>query len=279
MPTNLTEEEEPLNVLYYGDGGMGKTTHLMSMAHLAPAGSKLWVASAESGVKGGALKRRGIPIDRVEKYPDPTDPDESISADNLESEWLRVREALHEDPTSYIGAGWDSITEIQQALKDRDVLESVAKANRLGRERSRYVVDQDNWRTVNEQCRQLIRKYRDLPCHFACTALQRREQDGDGVVVYQPGVTPGLQGDLVGWMDIIVHCSLAIVDGEEEFRGLLRPHGKYRGKDRFNVTPKWIVDPTFDRVHAYVFGGLTVEEDEVMQLAMERAARETAKAA
>lgn len=272
MPKMLSEDEEPLNLLYYGDGGMGKTTHALSMAHLAPEGAKIWVANAESGVKGGALVRRGIPIDRIEIFPD-YEAGEELTIEGLESEWLRIRETLHKDPLAYIGTSWDSVTEIQQALKDREVLSAVDKANRMGRERSRYVVDQDNWRTVNEQCRQLIRKFRDLPCHFACTALQRREQDGDGVVVYQPGVTPGIQSDLVGWMDIVVHCSLAIVDGEEEFRGLLRPHGKYRGKDRWNVTPKWIVDPTFDRVHAYVNGDLTEATDEVMIMARERATR------
>ncbi len=278
MPKALSEEPEPLNILYYGDGGMGKTTHLTSMVHLAEAGQKLWLANAESGVKAGALQRRGIPTADIEVYPDPDNPEESISFEGIENEWLRVREELHKDPNSYIGTGWDSITEIQQALKDVDVLAAVAKANRNGRERSRHVVDQDNWRSVNEQCRQLIRKYRDLPCHFACSALSRREQDSDGVVVYQPGVTPGLQGDLVGWMDIVVHCSIAIVDGEEEFRGLLRAHGKYRGKDRFSATPRWLVDPTFDRIYQYVYGGLTVDEDEVMQLAKERAARDKAAA-
>lgn len=276
MPKDLSEDSEPLNILYYGDGGMGKTTDLASMAHLAGPKSKVWIANAESGVKASALRRRGIPIDRIEIYPD-TEAGEEISIDGLEKEWLRIREALHKDPLAYVGACWDSVTEIQQALKDEDVVASVKKANRQGRERSRFVVDQDNWRTVNEECRQLIRRFRDLPCHFGCSALQRREADSDGAVVYQPGVTPGLQGDLIGWMDIVVHCSLAIVDGEEEFRGLLRAHGKFRGKDRFGITPKWIVDPTFERVHAYVAGELTVETDEVMQMAKERAARDAEK--
>lgn len=274
MPQALEEVSEPLNILFYGDGGTGKTTNIASMAHVAKKGQKVWIANAESGVKASALKRHGIPIDKVELFPGPG---EELTFDGLESEWLRIREALDKDPDSYIGCGWDSITEIQQALKDVQMKAAVAKANRLGRERSPFVIDQDDWRTINEQCRQLIRKFRDLPCHFAASALQRREQDNDGAVVYMPSVTPGLQNDLIGWMDVVCHTSVALVDNEEEYRGLFRPHSKYRGKDRFKIIPKWVVDPDFYRVLQYVEGDLDADSDPVMQEARDRAVR--AKAA
>lgn len=269
MAQTLSEASEPLNVLWYGDGGMGKTTHLASMAHLG----RVLLINAESGVKGSALKRRGIPIENIEIYPGPG---EELSYAGIEEQWFRVREDLNKDPESWAGVGWDSITEIQQTLKDKEVAAAVVRATRKGLERSPFVVDQDNWRSINEQCRGLIRKFRDLPCHFGMTALQRREQDGDGTVVYLPSVTPGIQGDLIGWVDLVCHCSVEVLAGEEEYRGLFRPHGKYRGKDRFNITPKWIVDPTFDRVLEYVEGELTLDTDDVMELARDRAERDRA---
>lgn len=275
MTRPLTDEGEPLNILYYGDGGSGKTT---DVAHMAIHG-KIWLANAESGVKGRALKKYGIPLENIELFPGEG---EELTYDALEAEWLRIREALNKDPDAYFGVGWDSITEIQQAMKDVEVKRAAFKASRRGVERDPFVVDQDNWRTINEQCRSLIRKFRDLPCHFASSALQRREQDNDGAVVYMPAVTPGLQNDLIGWMDIVCHTDTIIVEEEEAFMGLFRNRGKFRGKDRYKVMPRTIVDPTFDRVLQYVEGDLSVDEDEKMQdlkAAMERDAEGTAAAA
>lgn len=269
MTKSLEDVIEPVNCLWYGDGGMGKTTNLMAMAKLG----KVLVVNAESGIKARALREHGIPIANIEIFPDPDDPTEELTFEGLEALWLRIREELNDDPTSWVGTGWDSVTEIQQKMKDIEVVRSVAKANRRGMERDPFVVDQDNWRTINEQCRSLIRRFRDLPCHFGATALSRREQDSDGTVVYMPAVTPGLQNDLIGWFDIICHCSVAIVgeDQEEEYRGLFKPHTKFRGKDRFKILPKWLVDPQFDRVIQYVDGGITIDKDPVMKEAKKRA--------
>lgn len=272
MPQALTDVGEPVNILWYGDGGSGKTTDL---AHLAFYG-KVWIANAESGVKARALSQFGIPIENIEVFPGEG---EDITYDGLESEWLRIREELNEDPNAYAGVGWDSTTEIQQTLKDLEMKRGQLKASRRGVERDPFTMDQDNWRTVNEQCRALIRKFRDLPCHFAASALQRREQDNDGSVVYMPAVTPGLQNDLIGWVDVVVHTETIIVGGEDVYMGLLRNRGKFRGKDRFKMTPVRLVNPTFQRIEKYLSGELTVDTDDEMQDLKERMERESKEAA
>jgi hypothetical protein len=274
VPKALSEEGEPINILWYGDGGSGKTTDLATMAKFG----KVWIANAESGLKARALRSHGIPIENIEIFPDP-EAGEEITFDGIEAEWLRIREALHEDPDAYVGVGWDSVTEIQQTLKDLEMVRGQTKAARRGVERDPFTMDQDNWRTVNEQCRKLIRKFRDLPCHFGASALQRREQDNDGAVVYMPAVTPGLQNDLVGWVDVVCHTETIVVDGEEAFVGLLRNLGKYRGKDRFRMTPRRLVDPTHERITAYINGELTLETDELMQDLKARMEREREPAA
>lgn len=279
VPTALSEDDEPVNVLYYGDGGSGKTTDLATMA----IHGKVWIANAESGVKASALRRVGeeldivIPAKNIEIFP--SEEGEELTFDGIESEWKRIREELHADPDAYYGVGWDSITEIQQALKDLEMKRGAMKASRRGVERDPFTMDQDNWRTVNEQCRNLIRKFRELPCHFCASALQRREQDNDGAVVYMPAVTPGLQNDIVGWFDVVCHTETIVVDGEEVYMGLLRNLGKYRGKDRFKATPRRLVNPTHDRITSYVRGELTVDTDSQMQDLKERMEREATEAA
>jgi hypothetical protein len=107
----------------------------------------------------------------------------------------------------------------------------------------------------------------------------RREQDDDGTVIYQPGVTPGVQEALKLHMDLICITSVGSVNGEEEFRGLFRPDGKYQGKDRLHALPKWLIDPQFDRVQAYIDGTLDRDSDPVMEAARVAREEEAAKLA
>lgn len=262
-----------------GEGGTGKTTDLAALARFG----RILLVNAEQGIKGSALQRwcqekfgEDFPLENIEIYPDPDDEDEVISMQGLETLWIRIRDDLMKKPGSWLGVGWDSITEIQKKFADLEKADAVAKAMRRGQERDPLTMDQDNWRRVNDMTRQLVRKYRDLPCHFGMTALLRREQDNDGRVVYQPAVTPGLQNDLIGWMDIVCVKSVRYVpvDDTDEYLGLFKPHGTQRGKDRYKVMPKWLPDPTYDRVLAYVEGDLTVDTDDVVQEVKDRQARQ-----
>lgn len=264
MTVKLTDVREPLNVLYYGDGGTGKTTALATMANLGP----VLIVNAESGVKRRPLEAMGVNVANIELFPGPG---QAISPDDLESEWARVKAALNENPDAYAGVIWDSVTEIYKALLESIVSEAAAQAERQGRERNRFFISRDDYGLMTEQMRRLVRKYRDLPCHFGVSALARRETDDDGAVVYQPAVTPALQNDLVGWMDIVTWTSIVASNGTDEYRGLFGPHGKYRGKDRLGAVPKWLVDPTFERIAQYTDGTLTTSKDPVMEAARKRA--------
>lgn len=269
MTQKLTEMAGPVNALYTGDGGTGKTTALAAMANLG----RVVAVNAEQGIEASALRKRGVDVSNIEVFPGPG---EELSDEGLTQLWVKLREELHEDPEALAGVFWDPVSEIQQVFVEDLARESVDRAHRANRERSVHVKDQDNWTMCNSQMRSLIRKFRDLPCHFGMSAPLRRMQDDDSVVTYQPSVSPGLQNDLFGWCNVVCVTSVVLVEDEagkevEEFRGLFRPHGKWRGKDRLSVLPKWLVDPTFDRIVAYKDGDLEVESDPVMVQARERA--------
>lgn len=272
MSPILTDESEPVNILYYGDGGTAKTTHLMHMASLG----KVLVVNAESGVKARALKQHGIPISNIETWPGPG---ETISYESLMALWLRIREELNENPDSWAGIVWDSVTEIYQILLGDVVGFAIEKADKAGKERDPDLIEIGDYGVMTVQMRNLIRKYRDLPCHFGMSALSKREQDNDGTVIYQPAVTAKLQNDLIGWVDVVCVTSVGQVEGVEEYRGLLRPIGKFRGKDRFKMTPRRLIDPTFTRLLAYIDGDLTEETDDLLQAAKDRADAVKAKKA
>lgn len=265
MPQPLTDVKETANVLFYGDGGTGKSTALAHMANLG----KVWVANAESGFKARALRQFGIPIENIEVFPGEG---ETISFDSLEREWLRIRDALNDDPDSYAGTIWDSATEIHQVLLGNAAKKGYEKAAKQGKDREASFVALEDYGIMTNQMRSLVRRFRDLPCHFGISALAKREQDDDSEVTYVPQVTAKLGVDMIGWVDIVcVTQTYEYADGGElEYRGLFRPAGKWRGKDRFKMMPKGIVDPTFDRIVKYIDGELTVDEDPIMIAAKER---------
>lgn len=268
MPKPLTEESEPVNVLYYGDGGTGKTTDIAHMAKLGP----VIIINAESGIKTRALRQYDIPLDNISIYPD-VEAGEEISFDGLIDLWKNTRAQLVESPGSVVGIGWDSVTEIYQALLLDIVKDAYIRAQRQGKDRDPSFIALEDYGVMTQQVRNLVRKFRDLECHFAMSALAKRDQDNDGQVIYQPQVTAKLQNDLIGWMDVV--CVTQVVEypdgGDDEYRGLFRPTGKWRGKDRFKMLPRGIVDPSFDRIVGYIEGDLEAETDPIMIAAKERA--------
>jgi hypothetical protein len=267
VPQLLTDAVDPVNILYYGEGGTGKTSHLASLANL---GRVLFI-NAEGGVKRRPLEKLGINVGNVELFPGPG---ELLTVDAVEKELLRVREALDKDPGSYVGVCIDSITELVQAWVRQQVDRAVVKANRAGKERDPYFTEQADYGVMTEQIRKVMRIARDLRCHLGVSALDRRVQDPDGTVGYKPAVTPALQNDLDLWMDVI--CVTEVFpgygpDGKAEFRGLFAPGGKWKAKDRLNALPRGLVEPTMERIVAYVDGELEPGTDSIMTAAKKRA--------
>ena len=260
--------DEFVNGLWYGDGGTGKTTSLARMANLGP----IIYVNAESGLKARPLKALGVKIENITVWPKQG---EKVSFEGLEQLHIQMLQKLgaeKKDAKTPIGVVLDSITEVYKALLDDVVANSVVRSRNAGKDRDAFTVELRDYGHMTEQVRMLVRRFRDLPCHFAMAALMRREQDDDGAVTYQPAITPALQNDLIGWVDVVCQTSVQILGkDEEQYMGLFRPHGKFRGKDRLGALPKWLVDPGFDRVVAYAQDQMTRETDPVMKAAKAKA--------
>lgn len=273
----LDETEDYVNGLWMGDQGTGKTTDLMRMANLGP----IVVISAEGGVKRIALRKVGVDTEQITVLPSKP---EDLTFNWLEDLYWELAAKLQEDPDYIVGVCWDSLTEIVKVLLRNVVDYQLKRAAARGESRIKNAVPGDilnqsftdlgDYGVMTDQVRKLLRLYRDLPCHFGVSTLMRRDMDDDGRVVYNPAVTPAVQTDLVGMVDVIAVKQLVELDdgGEDEYQGLFRPAGKYRGKDRFKQLPKHLVDPHFDRVVGYIVGELNLDNDEVMAAAQQRRA-------
>lgn len=251
------------NTLLYGREGSGKTTAAARLAnkfsHLPPTKGKILVINAEGGLKKKPLQNRGVDTARVVLWPDPSK-HQRVTHASLDAIHRRIKADLEADPESWGGVVFDSATEIHMALLDHVQQKRVRAVQSRGVDVDPDFVDIADYGTMSKLFRDVLRKFRDLPCHFVVTALERRDVDKDtGKPQYGPAVTPGLQSDLLGYVDFVLMCKAGDEDGP--FRALTQANSRYRAKDRFDVLPKVMVDPFLDRVVHYVEGGLDRDND------------------
>jgi len=284
---SLADENEWARICLYGEWGSGKTTSAAHAAHLGPV--RHW--DAELRLKGGPLRRLGVPTDQIQPF-------REISYAALLADIESVREDLYDaengvwdatvaqdrTPTKWVALVNDSVTEIVKTLLDdviaRNVRESAKRAAKRGEEvkLNPFQVDVDYYGEAVQEYRKLMREMRNLDCHLIFTAQERRDVDkNDGAVKIGPGTLPAIQAELMGYCDVVVHTYRQ----GRYFLGLTESGTKYMAKDAFGVLPPIMVNPTVDRLVAYMHEDLTIESDPIQQawLAEGRASAEAAGAA
>ena len=253
----LDDTREFVNLIYYGKAGSGKTT----AAAMASVNGRVLIINAEGGLKANPLKRAGA--DTAQMVIWPQNGSQGLSYKGLQELYQQVEQELQQDPESWYAVVFDSMTEITAALLDR------VQRGRVERTRNKGVIidaldewntDRNDYGVVTKQLRDLMRKFRDLPCHTIITALERRDVDEDsGTVVYGPQMPPAVQADLMGYVDVVLHTRTA--EEERPYRAVTHGVSKYHAKDRFGVFPKVVANPGFDRVVQYVEGTIDADSD------------------
>ena len=273
----LDDVQEFLNVLYYGREGSGKTTNALSMA-LLPHPGRVLAINIEGGLKRGALAKRGIPTERIAIWPTPGERPSFAGLEQLHEQLLWE---LQQDPSSWLGVVFDSVTEGAALLREDATTDRYKRLKDAGRNYDPTFIDRADYGVQSDQLQRLLRRFRDLPCHFVVTALERLDEDTG---VYGPAVNPALANSLLGYVDLALYTKASqhsVENTDEvlsEFRAATRPSNTWRGKDRYDLLPHVMADPTFERVHAYITGDLT-EQDDLAQVAyLERQAEQAAQA-
>lgn len=267
-----------LNVLYYGREGTGKTTDAAALANLPDSGRVL-IINAEGGTRKGALARRGIDTGNIVLWPRPGTP---VTFDGLARLHQRLLADLMDDPKSWSGVVFDSLTEIAAALREQATQTRQSRLTSQGRPYDPNFIDVADYGVQTDQLRRVLRRFRDLPCHFIATALERENDEGQ----VGPDLGPALANSVAGYVDVILYTRATQSTAEDddqaahEFRALTRPTAKYRAKDRYDLLPRVLAEPSIDRVIAYIEGELTEDEDalqaDYLQRVSEREANEAA---
>lgn len=281
----LDETEDFLRVLMYGREGTAKTTGAALMANSIPKGNKgrVLVVNAEGGLKVVALRRRGVDTSRIVAWPDPKSGVE-INRKTLEALHEKVHSDLMDDPESWFGVVIDSITDIVQTVRSQATAKRVAKLMRNPDVDKSLIdedfVDRDDYGVMSNILTEWLRDMRGLPCHLVITALERVD-DKTGMV--SPAVNPAFANTVMGYVDIAMYMRATLhAAGEDEdealaeFRALTRPGKVTRAKERFDLLPRVLAEPTFPRILSYVQGELEEDSDPVQAAYVERRAQEAA---
>lgn len=262
---SLAEEQEYLNMLWYGPEGVGKTTAALRAADHG----RVLVVNAEGGLKRRALLNQGIKVENVVTWPQPGHEDE-LTREGLEALGHRIRADLQEDPDAWFAVVWDSGSAIGDRILRQVVAAEVAKDAakpahlRKDTRADVFFTDRSDYGTMTAQFVPLVHQFRDLQCHFLITALERRDVDEDtGQVMYGPVFTPAVSNEVRASADVVLR--VAQEEGEDGMVVVAntRPNPRYRAKDRFNAVPHRMADPSFTRVKQYIEDGLVPENDPV----------------
>jgi len=275
---SLEDAEEFVKALYFGTESTGKTTAASFMANL-PGDGDVIVINAEAGFKKRPLKALGVRIECLKIWNPPGNG--VITYEKLERLYFRTAARLREDPKSVKGVIMDSGTEITNKILEAaswTMYEREQRNTRKADEDKRFspeVTQLEDYGLMTSQMRKLIRKFRDLPCHFAMTALETEAQ-GEGEYSHAkkqaaPEFTPKLRTSILGYMDVALRLTsetLPVGDQEQEtlITARTKPSALVRGKDRLGVLPRDMPEPRFDRLVDYINGDVVWADDEVFPL-------------
>lgn len=277
--TPLEEANEYTNAMYFGDAGSGKTTAMAFLANL-PGDGMTVIINAEGGIKKAALKALGVDTSRVMLWPD-RDKGEVITYASLETLLFRLRDALRRQPGSIKGVGFDSGTELvatlmleittyaynkEQALpqiqKDKKIAEGKALRENV------HSTQLQDYGMLTNQGRTLLRSFRDLGCHFVITALEKDDAVNEvgAKAAIGPELPNKLSASVRGYMDLVLRLTAETVKtGPTAQETMIKAETKQsltrQCKDRDGLLPFELLNPTFDRVRAYVTGELTEDTD------------------
>lgn len=274
MFEDLEEEVEYLRVCYYGMEGSAKSTNAAMLAN----SGKIVFVNAEGGAKLRALRKRGVNVENIRVWPPKDEP--VITQRALDKLFYRVKADLIKDPESWNGIVFDSGTDIVQGLTDQVSQHRIKKARDRGiniDEVDEFFTDVGDYGTMAKMFVDSLRKFRTLPMHVVYTALERRDVDkNSGQVTIGPAVTPGVSTSLLGYTDIVIHCTAA--DDEQPYRGLTKAGGIRRVKDRFDILPRVMAEPNMARILDYANGALTEETDPLQALIVQKKSGKKVKA-
>lgn len=225
----LSEAHDYLRLVVYGDGGVGKTTLVSSLANLGV----ILAVDPENSIRRQALRRHGVNTDNIMMWPDWT-------YDGLEQLYVTAKAKLEEEPGSIFAVMIDTVTALSQFWLEDTVGAALDRPSMKKKhpDRTQWDVFQDDYGVLTQQIQTLItRKFYQLPCHVVITAHARRSENEDGLVRVGPALSPAASLSLFTYSDMVLRLTLDDKNGKQVRRLQSQPAGQVEAKDRFGILP------------------------------------------
>jgi hypothetical protein len=227
-----------LNLLIYGDSGVGKTT-LAGSADEVPELRPAIVVDFEGGTES-----------LVRPYPDV----EQVRVKNWK-DMQRIYDELHRGKTEYATVILDSLTEIQKFNMEqvmKQLLDNKPDADP-------DVPSMREWGKNLEQMRRFVRGFRDLPMNTIFTALSKVDKDEKtGRSTTLPSLSGKLSGEVAAFLDIVTYYYVKRVgkgeDAVEKRLLLTQKTENIIAKDRTQQLPFIVEDPSMKKLFDYIYG-------------------------
>jgi AAA domain-containing protein len=225
-----------INLLIYGESGVGKTT-LAGSADEVEALSPALVIDIEGGTEALVRPYPNVKTVRVTTWLE------------MQAVYDDLRRMNHPYKTVIL----DSLTEIQKFNMYNVMIELLKEHP----DRDPDVPSMREWGINLEQMRKYVRAFRDLPINTIFTALLREDKDQvTGRVTMKPSLSGKMAGEIAAFLDIVGYYYVKQVGvGEEAVMSrllLTRKTDKQVAKDRTGRLPMVMQEPTMKDIWEFV---------------------------
>ena len=224
-----------LNILVYGESGVGKTS-LAGSADAVPEMRPVLVVDIEGGTESLRSTYPNVDTVRVTTW----------------KEMQSLYNELHRGKSGYQTIVLDSLTEIQK-LNMYSIMQAVVAA--------RPDLDPDvpsmrEWGKNLEQIRRFVRGFRDLPVHTIFTALEVADKDErTGAVMKTPMLSGKLRGEIPAFLDIVLYYFMKKHNDDFIRAVLCQKTDTHVAKDRTGKLPRTLANPTMADIYKYTNQG------------------------
>jgi phage nucleotide-binding protein len=220
-----------LNILIYGDSGVGKTV-LSGSASVVPEMSPVLHIDVEGGTLSLKTTYPDVKRVRVKAW------------DDLQ----RIYNDLYDGKLPYRTVILDSLTELQRFSMDQIMADAVKERENQDPD----VPAQRDWGKNQNQIRFFVRAFRDLPCNAIFTALAQERQEKSGLTKTKPDLPGKLANQVAGFLDEVLYYYIKNVDGDDQRLILTQQTGSKVAKDRSGLLPQVIESPTMADIYTLI---------------------------
>jgi phage nucleotide-binding protein len=228
-----------LNILVYGQPGSGKTV-LAGSADSVPEMRKVLYIDFESGIL--PLRDRNPDLEVL-----------PISGEDDGRGWYQLQQVydtLHKGDHDYRTVVIDSLSEVQK-LSMYAIMTKLIKDKP---DRNRDVPDKREWGINLEQCRRMIRGFRDLPLNTIVVCHEKTDVDQiTSKRLTMPKLTGQLPLEVAGFFDEVLYLYVKEGDDKRMVRKVLTgANGAHIAKDRSDKLPLVISDPDMQKIYQLI---------------------------